>query len=96
MFGGNNLCSNQLKVLADKTRLKVVRLLFKGPMTVGELEVELNVEQSLLSHHLSILRKADIVMFSRKKKNRLYELSTRVSKGADIQSLNLGCCEISF
>ena len=45
-------CATKLKVLADDTRLAVVRQLMAGPQQVNEINTILNLEQSLLSHHL--------------------------------------------
>ena len=53
-------CALQLKVLADETRLEVVRQLMKGPQHVGDLNRSLGLEQSLLSHHLRVLRDAGL------------------------------------
>jgi DNA-binding transcriptional ArsR family regulator len=50
-------CVTQLKVLADPTRLSVIRLLLAGPAHVNSLAEQLNVEQSLLSHHLKVPRR---------------------------------------
>ena len=53
-------CATILKVLADETRLAVVRQLMAGPQQVNEINGTLQLEQSLLSHHLRILRDAGI------------------------------------
>src|SRR5437879_6518551 len=65
-------CVHQLKVLADSTRMAVIRLLLDGPLHVKELVEKLEVEQSLLSHHLRILRDAKLVETTRAGKNVLY------------------------
>jgi len=90
-------CATILKVLADETRLAVVRALMSGPQQVNEINGTLQLEQSLLSHHLRVLRDAGIVCSQREGKAVLYRLSEEVL--ADIQSgesLNLGCCQLSF
>jgi len=90
-------CATRLKTLADDTRLSVVRALMRGPQHVGELMQALDVEQSLLSHHLRILRDANIVAAERDGKSVLYRLTPKVS--ADQKpgaALDLGCCQISF
>ena len=58
---GSQDCAAQLKVLADSTRLAVARRLLLKPLRVGELRRQLGVEQSLLSHHLRVLRQAGII-----------------------------------
>jgi len=44
-----DFCARQLKVLADTTRLSVLKMLMEGPLHVGELNSVLKLEQSLLS-----------------------------------------------
>ncbi|MEI6234704.1 MAG: metalloregulator ArsR/SmtB family transcription factor [Planctomycetota bacterium] len=89
-------CATMLKYLADDTRLDVVRQLMRGPMHVGELNATLPVDQSLLSHHLKILRDAGIVTAQRDGKAVLYSLAPSVESLRKGKSINLGCCSISF
>jgi ArsR family transcriptional regulator, arsenate/arsenite/antimonite-responsive transcriptional repressor len=50
-----------LKALADPVRLRIVLLLAGRELCVCELEAVLRIEQSLLSHHLGLLRRAGLV-----------------------------------
>lgn len=47
-----------LKVLSDPNRLRIVCLLLRGERCVCEVEKELGISQQLTSHHLSVLREA--------------------------------------
>lgn len=89
-------CASLLKVLADDTRLAVVRKLMEGPRHVGEINAELNIDQSLLSHHLKVLREADIVQAQRDGKAVLYRLSPTVEARREGQVIDLGCCRLDF
>ena len=89
-------CAELLKVLADETRLAVMRQLLRGPKHVGELNEELHVEQSLLSHHLKVLRDAWFVVAERDGKAVLYQLAPRVAAIRRGNSIHLGCCQLSF
>lgn len=89
-------CADLLKVLADETRLNVVRQLFSGPKNVGEINLELQVEQTLLSHHLKVLREAGIVEAERDGKAVVYRLSPNVESRRRGPTLDLGCCRIVF
>lgn len=90
-------CAAKLKVLADETRLAVVRQLMAGPQQVGELNAALKMEQSLLSHHLRVLRDAGLVHSKREGKAVLYRLAEGVAVGElPGDSINLGCCCLSF
>jgi ArsR family transcriptional regulator, nickel/cobalt-responsive transcriptional repressor len=85
-----------LKVLADEVRLAVVEQLLEGPKHVGEINELLNVEQTLLSHHLRVLREAGIVQSQRDGRMVLYRLSPAVEGAREGKAINLGCCLISF
>ena len=89
-------CASLLKVLADETRLAVVRQLIDGPRHVGEINEKLGLEQSLMSHHLKVLRDAGIVIAERDGKAVLYSLSPQFRSTSRGEAINLGCCRISF
>lgn len=89
-------CADILKVLADETRLAVVRLLMSGPLRVGEMNEQLEVEQTLLSHHLRVLREAQVVSSQRDGKAVLYRLSEQVESKRRGKVLELGCCRLDF
>ena len=89
-------CVEKLKVLADNTRLAVINKLFDAPKHVGELARTLNIEQSLLSHHLGVLRKSGIVNAVRDGKSVLYHLAPGINGVKNQRAINLGCCELTF
>jgi DNA-binding transcriptional ArsR family regulator len=49
------------KALADETRLRLVRLLARGPLNVNEIIGILGMGQSRVSRHLKILAEAELV-----------------------------------
>jgi len=89
-------CARLLKVLADETRLAVVRQLMEGPKHVGELNDRLNLEQSLLSHHLKVLREAGLVLSERDGKAVAYRIAQKMESARTGKAIDLGCCLISF
>lgn len=89
-------CASLLKMLADETRLAVVRQLMEGPKHVCEINESLGLEQSLLSHHLKILRESGLVTSQRDGKAVLYSLAPEFQRSTRGESINLGCCLISF
>ncbi len=89
-------CAELLKVLADETRLAVLRQLMDGPRHVGEINEPLGLEQSLLSHHLRVLREAGLVVAERDGKAVLYSLAPRFRAPRRRGALDLGCCLLSF
>jgi len=89
-------CVKMLKALADETRLAVLEILInEGPKYVGEINAILKLEQSLLSHHLQVLRQAKLVIQQRDGKAILYSLAPEVEVAKN-KALNLGCCILSF
>ena len=89
-------CAAKLRVLSDPTRLAVVELLMAGPKHVGELNERIRAEQSLLSHHLRVLRRAGLVEAARDGKSVVYRLSATAGAGRVKRGINLGCCVIAF
>ena len=89
-------CATRLKVLADDTRLVVLQQLMHGPRHVGELNAALEIELSLLSHHLKVLREAGLVVAQRDGKAVLYSLAPGVDMTQSGKGINLGCCSLSF
>lgn len=91
-----SFCVRQLKILADSTRLAVLELLWSGPKHVGEMNAVLKLEQSLLSHHLKVLREEGFVRATRDGKAVLYQLESAVFCASGGRVIDLGCCRLSF
>ena len=91
-------CADKLKVLADSTRLAIVHsLMEQGPQYVNQLNENIDVDQSLLSHHLRTLRESGLVVANRDGKAVLYELAPGVKKATKSQNgIQLGCCILTF
>ena len=60
--------------LADETRVKIVKLLAKGEFTVEELIEFLGVAQSTTSHHLRVLKDANLIQGEKRGRNIYYSL----------------------
>lgn len=65
-----------LKVLADESRLTLLRLLNEREYTVGELAEKLELTEPTISHHLSKLRSAGLVHLRMAGNKRFYRLNT--------------------
>jgi ArsR family transcriptional regulator len=89
-------CAEKLKVLADRTRLAVMESLMDEPSHVGRLAELLDVEQSLLSHHLKVLREAGLVVADREGKAVLYRAAPEAQVPKLRNAINLGCCQLHF
>jgi DNA-binding transcriptional ArsR family regulator len=60
--------------LADETRVKIVKLLSKGEFTVDELVDVLGLPQSTTSHHLRVLKEANLIKGEKRGRNIYYSL----------------------
>lgn len=66
--------------LADETRLQIVKLLAKSEATVEELVEQLAAAQSTVSHHLRVLREANLIRGERRGRNIYYTLVYSLKK----------------
>lgn len=66
------------KALADPSRRKILDLLKKKDMSVSDLQEHFGFTQASLSHHLDILRRADLVVTERRGQFIIYSLNTSV------------------
>jgi DNA-binding transcriptional ArsR family regulator len=87
-------CAAKLRVLGDPTRMRVIEILMDGPRCVHELMSTLRIEQSLLSHHLRVMRNAGLVEGVRAGKAVRYQLAAGAERRA--AALDIGCCQIVF
>jgi len=93
-------CAEQLKALSEPLRLRIVDVLRNGPMSVSDIAELLEVEIVTVSHHLGILKNAEIVQAERDGRYIYYQLRESVLQktgGAKSrQFLNLGCCRLEI
>jgi len=61
--------------LADRTRMRIVRVLLERPRTVGEIVAALGISQSRVSNHLSCLKWCGYVRAERQGKTVLYRVA---------------------
>ena len=90
-------CADQLKALSEPIRLRIIDILRHGEMTVGDIAEFLETELVTVSHHLKILKYADLVEVKRDGRFMVYSLRSDLLQkavGRSGQFLNLGCCRI--
>lgn len=59
-------------LLGDPTRLRIVVSCLDGPLNVGEIASRVEVSQSLVSHHLRLLRATRLLLAERRGRNIYY------------------------
>ena len=66
--------SKVFKVISDPTRLSILFLLQKEELSVGNIVLALDMEQSAISHQLKILKDSRLVKARREGKSMVYSL----------------------
>lgn len=90
--------SAALAAVADPTRLRIVQLLAGGSKNVTEMARLLNVEIVNVSHHLGVLRGAELVTDEKVGRFVIYKLNEAKfsTSSAWVLSLDLGAIEVRF
>ncbi|MCX6352237.1 MAG: autorepressor SdpR family transcription factor [Bacteroidetes bacterium] len=66
------------KALNDPTRREIINLLKKGDLTAGEIADKFDMTKPSISHHLDILKQADLVLNLKKGQFIYYSLNMTV------------------
>ena len=69
---------NLFKALNDPTRREILNLLKKKDMTAGEIFEAFNMSKPSISHHLEILKQADLVTSEKQGQFVLYSINTTI------------------
>jgi DNA-binding transcriptional ArsR family regulator len=93
-------CARRLKALADPERLKIIQILQHGPKNVSTVTELLGDSIANVSHHLSVLRHAGLVLDEKQGKFVVYSLHPDVfrprERGRGSNVLELGCCRLEL
>ena len=66
------------KALNDETRREILELLRVKKMTAGDIADQFNISKPSISHHLDILKRADMVTSEKKGQFVVYSLNTTI------------------
>ena len=66
--------SEFFKFFGDTTRIRIIQILLAGEISVNEIAEKLQLEQSVVSHQLRILRTANLVKPRRDGRKMFYSL----------------------
>ncbi|MGB9739741.1 MAG: transcriptional regulator [Chloroflexus aggregans] len=67
-----------LHALSDPTRRAILQMLNERDMTAGEIAARFAISAPSVSHHLSVLKAADLVTAERHGQHMIYRLNTTV------------------
>jgi len=70
--------NNIFKALSDPNRRKILQLLKERDMTAGEIADFFNISKPSISHHLNLLKQANLVIDERQGQSISYSLNTTV------------------
>jgi len=73
----NNM-NSLFKALNDPTRREILEMLKDGDMTAGDIADRFNMTKPSISHHLTLLKQADLVIDIRKGQFIYYSLNATV------------------
>lgn len=74
----NNGMQSIFKALNDETRRRILELLKEKDMTAGEIADRFHISKPSISHHLDILKRADLVSNEKRGQFVLYSLNTTI------------------
>lgn len=66
------------KALNDETRRQILELLKERSMNAGEIADEFNISKPSISHHLDILKRADLITSEKKGQFVHYSINTTI------------------
>lgn len=93
-----DFCAARLKALSDPHRLRIIAALRSGEMTVSDIAALLEAEVVTVSHHLKVMKYADLVAVRRDGRFMYYRLHPDLlqSTGKAGKFLDLGCCRLEM
>ena len=92
---GDDRCAEVLRALADPVRLRIVKCLQVGELSVSDVADILEVDLANASHHLRVLKTAGLAFARREGKYAYYSLNPAVHslrKATGESDFDLGCC----
>lgn len=96
----SDYCAEMLRAIGDPDRLKIIDRLRTASRNVGQLAEELDMPMVNVSHHLSVLRNAKVVLGEKEGRHVNYSLNPEYFRAAKTQwspdQLDLGCCSLQM
>ncbi len=75
--------------LTDKTRREILGMLKGRPHTAGEISDQFDLTAATVSHHLSVLKEANLVKTNRRAQTIIYSLNTTVLQDMLVYLMNI-------
>jgi len=85
----DNSLTRTFQALADPTRREILRMLTKADMSAGDIAGNFSMSLPSVSHHLSVLKNAELVTSERTGQSIVYSLNTTVAQEAAQELMGL-------
>ncbi len=72
------MMNSLFKALNDETRREIIELLKDKDMNAGEIANKFQISKPSISHHLDILKRADLITREKKGQFVIYSLNTSI------------------
>ena len=73
-----NRMNDIFKALNDETRRRIIELLKEKDMDAGEIAEKFKISKPSISHHLDILKRADLITSEKRGQHIIYSLNTSI------------------
>jgi DNA-binding transcriptional ArsR family regulator len=73
-----NALSQTMQAMSDPTRRAILQMLNEGDLTAGEIAARFAISAPSVSHHLNVLKAAELVASQRNGQKIIYRLNTTV------------------
>jgi len=70
--------NNTFKALADPTRREILKMLNEKNLSAGDIAKAFNISKPSISHHLNILKSAELIHGERDGQNIIYTINASV------------------
>lgn len=81
--------NNTFKALADPTRRKILQMLSEKSLSAGAIAEVFNMTKPSISHHLNVLKAAELVSAERDGQNIIYSLNSSVVQEIIQEMMNI-------
>lgn len=92
----DDLRERRFKILSDPNRIRILAALKSESKMVNELAKDLKIERTLLSHHLAVLKKENLVECKKTGRETHYRLKEGILLNKKKNQFDFGCCKIQF
>jgi len=72
------MMDNTFKALADPTRRKILEMLNEKSLSAGDIAQAFDMTKPSISHHLNVLKNAELVSAERDGQNIIYSINSSV------------------